>query len=70
LTARGHRIGAKAVILAAGTFLEGKIFIGEYDAPQGRLGEEAALGLGAFLRGLGFPMGRLKTGTPARIAGS
>ncbi|MDR2662424.1 MAG: tRNA uridine-5-carboxymethylaminomethyl(34) synthesis enzyme MnmG [Treponema sp.] len=68
-TARGHRIGAPAVILAAGTFLEGKIFIGDYDAREGRLGEGAALGLGTFLRGRGFPLGRLKTGTPARIAG-
>ncbi|MDR1307512.1 MAG: tRNA uridine-5-carboxymethylaminomethyl(34) synthesis enzyme MnmG [Treponema sp.] len=68
-TARGRRIGAAAVILAAGTFLEGKIFIGGYDAREGRLGEEAALGLGTFLRGRGFPLGRLKTGTPARVAG-
>jgi tRNA uridine 5-carboxymethylaminomethyl modification enzyme len=68
-TARLHRISARTVILATGTFMEGKIFIGEYDAPQGRLGEEAALGLGTRLRDLGFPMGRLKTGTPARIAG-
>jgi len=69
ITSRGHRISAPAVILASGTFMEGRIFIGEYDAPQGRLGEEAAIGLGANLRRLGFPMGRLKTGTPARIAG-
>nr|AGS52271.1 tRNA uridine 5-carboxymethylaminomethyl modification enzyme GidA [uncultured bacterium contig00059] len=68
ITQRGHRITARTVILAAGTFMEGKIFIGEYDAPQGRLGEEAALGLGASLRRMGFPVGRLKTGTPARIA--
>jgi len=68
ITARGHRITARTVILAAGTFMEGKIFIGEFDAPQGRLGEEAALGLGASLRRLGFPMRRFKTGTPARIA--
>ena len=70
ITGRGHRITAKTVILAAGTFMEGKIFIGEYDAPEGRLGEEAAIGLGTSLRRLGFPVGRLKTGTPARIAGS
>jgi tRNA uridine 5-carboxymethylaminomethyl modification enzyme len=70
ITGRGHRISGNAVILAAGTFMEGKIFIGEYDAPEGRLGEEAASGLGASLRRLGFPLGRLKTGTPARIAGS
>jgi tRNA uridine 5-carboxymethylaminomethyl modification enzyme len=70
ITSRGHRISANTVILAAGTFMEGKIFIGEYDAPEGRLGEEAARGLGASLRRLGFSMGRLKTGTPARIAGN
>jgi len=69
ITSRGHRISAPVVILASGTFMEGRIFIGEYDAPQGRLGEEAAMGLGANLRRLGFPLGRLKTGTPARIAG-
>ncbi|MDR3129983.1 MAG: tRNA uridine-5-carboxymethylaminomethyl(34) synthesis enzyme MnmG [Treponema sp.] len=69
VTQRASRIGASAVILASGTFMEGKIFIGEYDAPQGRLGEEAALGLGANLRKRGFPVGRLKTGTPARLAG-
>jgi len=68
ITQRGHHITSRTVILAAGTFMEGKIFIGEYDAPQGRLGEEAALGLGSSLRRLGFPIGRLKTGTPARIA--
>jgi tRNA uridine 5-carboxymethylaminomethyl modification enzyme len=70
LTLRGHRIGARAVILASGTFMEGKIFIGEYDAPEGRLGESAALGLGQSLRRRGFPVGRLKTGTPARLDGS
>ncbi|MDR3170699.1 MAG: tRNA uridine-5-carboxymethylaminomethyl(34) synthesis enzyme MnmG [Treponema sp.] len=69
LTERGHRIAARTVILATGTFMEGKVFIGEYDAPQGRLGETAALGLGTRLRARGFPVGRLKTGTPARIAG-
>jgi tRNA uridine 5-carboxymethylaminomethyl modification enzyme len=69
ITRRGHHISSRTVILAAGTFMEGQIFIGEYDAPQGRLGEEAALGLGASLRRRGFPMGRLKTGTPARVAG-
>ncbi|MDR0877425.1 MAG: tRNA uridine-5-carboxymethylaminomethyl(34) synthesis enzyme MnmG, partial [Treponema sp.] len=69
ITGRGRRISARTVILAAGTFMEGKIFIGEYDAREGRLGEEAALGLGSSLRRMGFPAGRLKTGTPARIAG-
>ncbi|MDR2551911.1 MAG: tRNA uridine-5-carboxymethylaminomethyl(34) synthesis enzyme MnmG [Treponema sp.] len=68
-TARGHGIGAETIILAAGTFMEGRIFIGPYDAPEGRLGEAAALGLGTFLRRLGFSAGRFKTGTPARVAG-
>jgi len=68
ITQCGHRVSSKTVILAAGTFMEGKIFIGEYDAVQGRLGEEAAIGLGASLRRMGFPVGRLKTGTPARLA--
>ena len=67
-TARGHRIGARAVILSTGTFMEGKIFIGEYEAAEGRLGETAARGLGAALREAGLPLGRLKTGTPARLA--
>jgi tRNA uridine 5-carboxymethylaminomethyl modification enzyme len=69
ITALGRGIGAEAVILNTGTFLEGRIFIGEYDAPEGRLGEGAALGLGKNLRKRGFAAGRLKTGTPARIAG-
>ncbi|MDR0382394.1 MAG: tRNA uridine-5-carboxymethylaminomethyl(34) synthesis enzyme MnmG [Spirochaetaceae bacterium] len=68
VTERGHRISAKTVILAAGTFLEGRIFIGEYEAVEGRLGEKAAIGLGNALRRRGFPVGRLKTGTPARVA--
>lgn len=71
VTARGNRIGARAVVLCSGTFMEGTVFIGEFRARSGRLGEPAALGLGDSLRTLGFPVGRMKTGTPARIkAGS
>jgi tRNA uridine 5-carboxymethylaminomethyl modification enzyme len=66
VTERGRSIGARAVVLTTGTFLEGRIFIGEFSAPGGRLGEPAACGLGGRLRGLGFNVGRLKTGTPAR----
>lgn len=66
-TMRGHEISAKAVVLTTGTFMNGRIFIGEYDHVAGRLGEEAALGLGDRLREKGFNVGRLKTGTPARI---
>lgn len=67
VTERGWRISARAVVLTTGTFMDGRIFIGEWDAPCGRLGESAALGLGDSLRRMGFPVGRLKTGTPARV---
>lgn len=67
VTARGWTISAKSVVLTTGTFMEGKIFIGEYDAPCGRLGEMAAIGLGTALRKRGFEVGRMKTGTPARV---
>jgi tRNA uridine 5-carboxymethylaminomethyl modification enzyme len=70
LTERGAKIGAAVVVLAAGTFMEGKLFIGEWSAGGGRLGEGAALGLGDALRRRGFKVGRLKTGTPARVARS
>ncbi|MDR0785237.1 MAG: tRNA uridine-5-carboxymethylaminomethyl(34) synthesis enzyme MnmG [Treponema sp.] len=70
VTERGRNVSARTVILTAGTFLEGRIFIGAFDAPQGRMGEPSALGLGRRLRELGFPMARLKTGTPARVDGS
>ena len=66
-TKRGHNISAKAVVVTTGTFMEGRIFIGEFDAQEGRLGEEAAIGLGSSLRRMGFQLGRLKTGTPARV---
>ena len=67
ITERGWQISAKTVVLTTGTFMDGKIFIGEYDAPCGRLGESAAIGLGDSLRRLGFHTGRMKTGTPSRV---
>jgi len=67
LTQRGIKFTSKAVVLTTGTFMEGRIFIGEYDHSAGRLGEEAAIGLGTALRQKGFTVGRLKTGTPARV---
>lgn len=67
MTERGHQISCKVVVMTTGTFMEGRIFIGEYDAPSGRLGEPAAVGLGTALRSKGFSVGRLKTGTPARV---
>jgi tRNA uridine 5-carboxymethylaminomethyl modification enzyme len=66
MTERGRKILAPAVVLTTGTFMEGKLFIGEWSASGGRLGEPAAIGLGTSLRRLGFAVGRLKTGTPAR----
>ena len=67
VTSRGRTITAKSVVLTTGTFMEGKIFIGEYEASSGRLGEQAAVGAGSSLRRMGFTVGRLKTGTPPRI---
>jgi tRNA uridine 5-carboxymethylaminomethyl modification enzyme len=58
---------AKAVILTTGTFLGGKIWIGNKSMPAGRAGEFAAEGLTETLNDLGFETGRLKTGTPARV---
>ena len=67
VTERGRIIPVRAVVLTTGTFLGGRIFIGEYDAPCGRIGESAAFGLTQNLHRLGFTTGRLKTGTPPRI---
>ena len=67
VTERGRIIPVRAVVLTTGTFLGGRIFIGEYDAPCGRVGEPAAYGLTESLHRLGFTTGRLKTGTPPRI---
>ena len=63
----GSSYGAKAVILTAGTFLGGKIWVGSQSMAAGRAGEQAAEGLTESLRDLGFTTGRLKTGTPARV---
>ena len=58
---------SKAVILTTGTFLGGRIWIGNKSMPAGRAGEFAAEGLTQTLNELGFETGRLKTGTPARV---
>lgn len=67
VTERGRIIPVRSVVLTTGTFLGGRIFIGEYDAPCGRIGENGAYGLTHSLNRLGFTTGRLKTGTPPRI---
>jgi len=60
---------APSVVLTTGTFLKGVIHRGETRTPAGRHGEAPAIGLSERLYGLGFDMGRLKTGTPARLDG-
>ncbi|UPA08904.1 tRNA uridine-5-carboxymethylaminomethyl(34) synthesis enzyme MnmG [Borrelia nietonii YOR] len=67
ITERGNKFTSRVVVLTTGTFLRGKIFIGEYRACMGRISEPAACGLEKILLKLGFDMGRLKTGTPARV---
>ena len=66
-TRMGVQFRSKAVILTAGTFLEGLMHIGRTHVPGGRAGDPASHGLSAQLAGLGFEVGRMKTGTPARL---
>ncbi|HAG17263.1 MAG TPA: tRNA uridine-5-carboxymethylaminomethyl(34) synthesis enzyme MnmG, partial [Bacteroidales bacterium] len=68
-TAMGQVIYSKAVILTAGTFLNGKIFIGEKTLAGGRMGDAASKGITEDLIELGFRAARMKTGTPVRIDG-
>ena len=63
----GSSYGAAAVVLTTGTFLGGQIWVGNQSMSAGRAGEQAAVGLSETLEALGFQMGRLKTGTPARV---
>jgi len=63
----GSVYGAGAVILTTGTFLGGRIWVGDRSMAAGRAGEQAAEGLTEALRALGFHTDRLKTGTPARV---
>jgi tRNA uridine 5-carboxymethylaminomethyl modification enzyme len=65
----GRRYGTRAVVLTTGTFLRGLIHRGEETVPAGRLGEKPVLGLSTRLENLGLQLGRLKTGTPARLEG-
>jgi tRNA uridine 5-carboxymethylaminomethyl modification enzyme len=67
ITQHGVRIRAGAVVLTTGTFLNGLIHLGDQTHPAGRVGDAPALKLSERLYGLGLAMGRLKTGTPARL---
>ncbi|MEO9599176.1 tRNA uridine-5-carboxymethylaminomethyl(34) synthesis enzyme MnmG [Parasphingorhabdus sp.] len=67
--ADGSEINAEAVILATGTFLNGKLFRGEDTVEGGRTGEAASVSLGQQIRDAGLPIARLKTGTPPRLDG-
>ncbi len=65
----GRQIRAKAVVIATGTFLNGLIHTGRRTYSGGRTGEAASIELAESLKRIGFPVGRLKTGTPPRLDG-
>ncbi len=65
----GREIACGAVVLTSGTFLRGLIHIGDRKIPAGRVGEAPSVGLSAVLNAADLRMGRLKTGTPARLDG-
>jgi tRNA uridine 5-carboxymethylaminomethyl modification enzyme len=69
VTQHGVRFPARAVVLTAGTFLNGRIHIGLIQSAGGRMGEPPSIPLAARLRELRLPAGRLKTGTPPRLDG-
>jgi tRNA uridine 5-carboxymethylaminomethyl modification enzyme len=64
-----RRFGSKAVVVATGTFLNGAIHAGRKTFSAGRAGEPASIELAESFKRLGFPVGRLKTGTPPRLDG-
>lgn len=69
VTQVGIRFRARAVVLTAGTFLDGKIHVGLNNYSAGRAGDPPAISLSARLKEMALPQGRLKTGTPPRIDG-
>ncbi|PRX08354.1 UNVERIFIED_ORG: tRNA uridine 5-carboxymethylaminomethyl modification enzyme [Martelella mediterranea] len=68
-TKDGHRYACGAAVLTTGTFLRGLIHLGTRQIPAGRVGEAPSVGLSDTLARLGLSLGRLKTGTPARLDG-
>ncbi len=69
-TGSGRDIHAAATIITTGTFLRGLIHIGDQRIPAGRVGDKPSVGLAYTFKRLGFPLGRLKTGTPPRLDGN
>lgn len=69
ITSLGVQFMAKSVVLTNGTFMRGLIHIGDKQQSGGRIGEKASYGISEQLADLGFTVGRMKTGTPARIDG-
>lgn len=70
MTADGRVLSCGAVVLTTGTFLRGLIHIGDRKIPAGRMGEQPSIGLSETLKRTGIALGRLKTGTPARLDGT
>ena len=69
ILSNGEEVKAKSVVLTTGTFLNGIMFIGHATTEGGRVGDESSKGLTPYLKKLGLNLGRLKTGTPARLNG-
>ncbi|NQV56682.1 MAG: tRNA uridine-5-carboxymethylaminomethyl(34) synthesis enzyme MnmG [Rhodospirillales bacterium] len=65
----GRCLTARSIVLTTGTFLRGKIHVGEDQSPAGRMDEKPSIGLADALKRLNLNMGRLKTGTPPRLDG-
>ena len=69
ILADGSEILAKSTIITTGTFLRGKVYIGEVSYSAGRMGANPSLKLAKKIEGFGLKLGRLKTGTPPRLNG-
>lgn len=69
ILADGTQITAKAVVLTSGTFLNGVMFVGHETSVGGRIGDVTCTGITPYLKQKGLNVGRLKTGTPARLNG-
>lgn len=63
----GEVVRCSQAVICTGTFLSGEIHIGMKTFPAGRMGEDPSIGLSGSLRSAGFKLGRLQTGTPARL---